>query len=370
MSISKAERLLDLVIALLNAPRYRSATWIRERVAGYDGAPSHEAFSRMFERDKQELRDMGIPIETQPSGDGYRIRAGEFALPPMSFTPAESAALAVASRLWETTVLAEAGSAAMRKLRDAADGPAPDGPAGGASGPSGAGLKARLRTSEPAFPDLFAAIRARRAVQFDYRTAAGTHSQTRSLQPWGMVNFRGAWYVVGLDTVRDAPRTFRLSRITGGVTAVGRAGAVTVPPGVRLKDQVMANAGRPESRSALLRVRPGRAAGIRRGGSVVQHAAGPDGYDQVQVPMAALWDTARHVAGHGPDVIVVDPPDLRAAVVDLLRGVAGTASAAGPAAGAQSGTAAAGPAAGAQSGTAAGQSGTAAAGGTGSAGSR
>src|SRR5699024_11833927 len=114
--IAKAERLLDLVIALLNSRYYRSAGWIRQRVAGYDDAPSDEAFSRMFERDKQELRDMGIPIQTQGSGDGYRIQPGEFALPEMSFSAAESAALAVASRLWETTVLGEAGSAAIRKL--------------------------------------------------------------------------------------------------------------------------------------------------------------------------------------------------------------------------------------------------------------
>ena len=337
MPTSKAERLFDLVIALLNTRYYRSASWIRERVAGYDDAASDEAFSRMFERDKQELRDLGIPIETEPSGDGYRIRPGEFALPEMSFTAAESAALAVASRLWDTTVLGEAGSAAIRKLRDAGDlqdGPtaldgsaAPDGD--GADGRAGAaarplaGVQARLRTAEPAFADLFAAIRSRRAVTFDYRTAAAAVPERRSLEPWGLVSYRGSWYVVGMDTVRDAPRTFRLSRITGAVKAVGRSGAVTVPKDVRLKDRVVANAGPAEQRSALLKVRAGRAAGVRRGSHLLAAASGPDDFDQLQVPMPTVWDTARRVAGYGPDVLVIDPPELRDAVLGLLRGTVG-----------------------------------------------
>jgi predicted DNA-binding transcriptional regulator YafY len=328
---SKAERLLDLVIALVNARYFRTAAWIRDNVAGYGDAVSDESFSRMFERDKQELRDMGVPIETQGGGDGYRIRPGDFQLPPMAFTPAEAAALAVASRLWETTLLGEAGSAAMRKLRDAAEPAGAPPRADGGDHPPGAepdrpvaGLQARVRTSEPAFGDLFAAIRSRRAVQFDYRTASAATPETRSLEPWGMVSYHGAWYVVGQDTVRDAPRTFRLSRITGPVKAVGRAGAVTVPADIDLKERVVSSAEPAETRFALLKVRAGRGAGVRRGGTVLQPAAHPDGFDQVQVPMPSLWDAARRVAAQGPDAVVVDPPDLRDAVVGLLRGAATT----------------------------------------------
>ena len=59
MATAKAERLLNLVIALVNSPRYRSALWIRDKVAGYSDAPNDEAFFRTFERDKQELRELG-----------------------------------------------------------------------------------------------------------------------------------------------------------------------------------------------------------------------------------------------------------------------------------------------------------------------
>jgi len=134
--------------------------------------------------------------------------------------------------------------------------------------------------------------------------------------------------VVGMDTVRDAPRTFRLSRITGAVKAVGRSGAVTVPKDVRLKDRVVASAGPAEQRSALLKVRTGRAAGLRRGSRLLAAAAGPDDFDQLQVPMPTVWDTARRVAGYGPDALVIDPPELRDAVVGLLRRTVGTDGAA------------------------------------------
>ena len=120
MATAKAERLLNLVIALVNSPRYRTALWIRDKVAGYSDAPNDEAFFRTFERDKQELRELGIPVQTPTTGeDGYRIPPVDFALPPLSFTPAEAAALALAGRLWETTALATAGSGALRKIRDA-----------------------------------------------------------------------------------------------------------------------------------------------------------------------------------------------------------------------------------------------------------
>jgi predicted DNA-binding transcriptional regulator YafY len=331
--VSKAERLLDLVIALLNSRYYRTAAWIRDHVAGYRDAPGgpagDAAFARMFERDKQELRDLGIPIETDAAGDGYRIRPADFALPPLTLTPAEAAALAVASRLWETTVLADAGSAALRKVRDAAEsatGSADGADSDGAYDPDSPlqRLQARLRTSEPSFGDLYQAIRARRGVQFYYRGVADTHSEPRSVEPWGMVNYRGVWYMVGHDTDRNAPRTFRLSRISGAVTVVGRSGAVAVPPGIDLRQFVAAHADSSSSSAALVRIRVGTAAGLRRGAQVL-HAAGPggyDGYDEVRIPCASLSDTARRIAGHGADVLVIDPPELREAVRSLLTGAA------------------------------------------------
>lgn len=329
---SKAERLMDLVIALVNTPRYRTAAWVREHVAGYNEPiiragkptvpPSDEAFSRMFERDKQELRDMGIPIDVEPGGDGYRIEPGRFALPPIALSPAESAALAVASRLWETTALGEAGGAAARKIRDAAG--LPDGAADdGAHSAWTHAVQARLRTPEPSFADLLGAVRARRCVEFDYRGVADLTSRTRSVEPWGLVNVRGSWYLVGRDTDRDAQRTFRLSRITGGAQVQGRPDAFVVPPDLDLKAAVVADHGADQAagEKALLRIRVGAAPGLRRI-ATDSSPSSTDGYDDVTVPMPSLTDLARRVAAHGADVVVIDPVDLRGAVIALLTAAA------------------------------------------------
>ena len=70
MSRRKTERLLSLVVCLLSTRRYLTAEQIRQAVAVYREQP--EAFKRMFERDKEELRELGIPLETGRSADGRR----------------------------------------------------------------------------------------------------------------------------------------------------------------------------------------------------------------------------------------------------------------------------------------------------------
>ena len=335
MATAKAERLLNLVMALVNSPRYRSALWIRDKVAGYSDAPNDEAFFRTFERDKQELRELGIPVQTPSNGeDGYRIPPVDFALPAMTFTAAEAAALALAGRLWETTALATAGSGALRKIRDAAAGDVTVGSPGAAvpanissvHGPdvpeiaAATLLQPRVRTGDPAFEPLYAAVRARREVSFDYRKDPAGAAESRQLQPWGLVSFRGRWYVVGHDVKRGERRTFRLSRISGPVKNVGRAGAVHPPEGVDLLAEVAASVERPPDRTATVRIMSGRAAGLRRTAMTEQDSGDAPGWDRVTLPLGSLWDTARRIAGHGPDVVVEEPADLVDATVHLLAG--------------------------------------------------
>ncbi len=335
MATAKAERLLNLVIALVNSPRYRTAAWIRDKVAGYADAPTDEAFFRTFERDKQELRELGIPVQTPSDGsDGYRIPPMEFALPEMSFSPAEAAALALAGRLWATTALERAGSGALRKIRDAQDtaGGATDGRPHDERDDSGAVilLQPRVRTADPAFAPLLAAVRSRRVVTFDYRKDPTDAPEPRSLRPWGLVSYHGRWYVVGHDEGRGERRTFRVSRIAGPVRAVGPAGAVNPPDGIDLLAEVAASVQPVVDRTATLRVRAGMAAGLRRSAlTSVPSEDGPD-WDRVTVPLGSLWDTARRIAGNGPDVVVEQPPDLRDAVIRLLTGAARAAAGARP----------------------------------------
>src|SRR3954464_9032583 len=113
---------MNLVIALLPTRGYLTAERIRATVSGYGDSPSDEAFSRMFERDKNELRDLGIPLETgkissfDPT-EGYRINRDAYALPDIALTNDEAAAIAVAAQLWESPELVTAAQGAILKLR-------------------------------------------------------------------------------------------------------------------------------------------------------------------------------------------------------------------------------------------------------------
>src|ERR1700724_4540599 len=124
VGISKIERLMNLVIALLSTRTYIPAERIRRVVAGYADCPTDEAFSRMFERDKNELRDLGIPLETGrvsrlDATEGYRIKRDAYALPDIELSADEAAAVAVAVQLWESPALITATQGALLRVRAA-----------------------------------------------------------------------------------------------------------------------------------------------------------------------------------------------------------------------------------------------------------
>ena len=148
VAVSKVERLMNLVIALLSTRGYITAEKIRSSVAGYADSASDEAFSRMFERDKNELRDLGIPLETGRVSsfdpvEGYRINRDAYALPAVELTADEAAAVAVATQLWESPELITATQGALLKLRAAGVDVDPDAPVAIAS-PAGSAGTARV----------------------------------------------------------------------------------------------------------------------------------------------------------------------------------------------------------------------------------
>src|ERR1700730_9785193 len=208
---------MNLVIALLSTRSFITADRIRETVYRYSDSATDEAFSRMFERDKNELRDLGIPLETgrvsqSDPTEGYRINHDAYALPPVELTADEAAAVAVATPLWESPELITATQGALLKLRAAGVDVDPDAPVEIAS-PAGV---PGLRGSEAVLGILLSAIDSGQAVQFPHRSSRTEPYTTRTVEPWGVVTEKGRWYLVGHDRDRDATRTFRLSRIGGG----------------------------------------------------------------------------------------------------------------------------------------------------------
>ncbi len=314
MAAKKTERLLNLVLCLLHTRRYLSVQQIRESVPGYEQG-SEESFRRMFERDKEELRELGIPLETGSDSHahddepGYRIARRDYELPPITLEPDEAAALGLAARLWQSAPQAAAVGSALLKLQ-----------AAGIELVETAGaLQPRVAASEPAFDACWRAVRDRQVIGFDYRRPGGPAPEQRLVEPWGVVSWHSRWYLVGHDRVRAAERVFRLSRIEGEVRTEGPAGAV-VAPDVDLRATVAMLAGNEPRGTAAVRLRVGTGWELRREATAV--APEDDGWDVVEVGFSDPERFADRVTGFGADAVVLSPPEARAAVVRRLSALA------------------------------------------------
>jgi proteasome accessory factor B len=325
---------MNLVIALLSTRTFITAERIRDTVSGYSESPSDEAFSRMFERDKNELRDLGIPLETgrvsslDPT-EGYKINQDAYALAPVELTADEAAAVAVAAQLWESPEMVTVTQSALLKLRAA--GVDVDVPESGVAIATTASLPG-LRGSENVLRTLLAAIDAGQAVRFKHRSSRSEPYTDRTVEPWGVVTYRGRWYLVGHDRTRDATRTFRLSRIDADVDATGQKGEVHRPDGVDLRQIVhQAVADLPPSAQARVWVADGRGTALRRQAgqngmiTTTLNLGGRRG-DEIALDIGRQDRLAREIASYGPDAIVLEPESLREDVMARLRAQAGEGS--------------------------------------------
>ncbi|NMR21522.1 YafY family protein [Cellulomonas fimi] len=335
--IQPAERLLNLVIALVNTAGRMTKEQIRSTVAGYSDATSDDAFERMFERDKDALRDLGIPILTVAGGGhsddvGYRVDQEAYALPPVELTAAELGVLSLAVQFWQDKSLRTDATRALTKLRGLANAPA--------GTDLVAGLAPRVRAAGDAFGPLLDAVQARQAVMFTYRAASTGDVRDRTVEPWRLLARGGGWYVVGRDRDRDAPRSFRLSRIQGRVRTVGDLGSYEIPADLDAA-AVVGDRHREPVRVATLALRPERASALRSRAVPADDTAPSDAAalsdvdlgdprharalvdrDVVRVPFTGTADLADEIAGYADAVVVLEPSDLRDAVLRRLRAAA------------------------------------------------
>jgi proteasome accessory factor B len=317
----KSERLLNLVILLLVARNYTTKEQIRALMEPYR-VSTDEAFDRMFERDKDDLRALGIPLETGfvdkffEDEQGYRIKRDAFELPSIDFAAEEVAVLGLAARVWRHAGLAAATSDALVKLKAAGlsfDREQLD------------QVQPTLAAEEPSFEAMWQATVHRTPVRFDYRRAGQRDASTRHLEPWGVVTAQGRWYVAGLDTDRGEPRMFRLSRIVSELTPTGNAGSFMVPEGTDLRALSQTLTPLQPDRTAVVLARAGAANGLRgRAEVLATDVTGPDGsgsWDRLEVPYGSGSDFTGELLGYADAVIVESPPELRASVRDRLAGL-------------------------------------------------
>lgn len=294
-SVSRTERLLNLVIALLSTRAPLSRATIQAKVAGYDSDASVAAFERMFERDKEELRAMGVPIRTITDAhgevQGYVVDADEYATADLNLTADEIAVLNLAAQLWDNAVLESAALTAVRKLESTIDEEA-------ASPPNTFGV---LTARDAALLPLLRAVRDGRVVRFDYRKPHQEQADKRTVEPWAVHSKDGRWYLAGWDVDRSEERVFRVSRITGTVQVTAlevttRARGQSDDWQAEIDDDITAQITIPDGVGAELRRLP--------------HASSTDGTtftvtEGRQQLLTLLWRA-------DPSVSILEPEDLNA----------------------------------------------------------
>lgn len=309
------ERLVNLVVALVATEQGLTKDTILRSVSGYreqsDAGASKDALEKMFERDKENLRRLGVPIET--IGDWadpddlrearYRIPTAEYELPEdIAFTPAELALLNLAGGVWSEGSMSADARSGLRKIR--ALGISVDEPI--------IGYSPRISLREPAFAPLQQAIESGRIVTFSYLKPGEDAPRTRRVQPLALVEYEGRWHVFGNDLGVGAERTFLLTRIVEGVTITRE----TFDPALRdgAGDRALAGLAEVAARNiALLEVNPGTEAALRLSRRAETAEQG------IRVPYVDAHVFADELASYGPEVRVVGPDDLRDQVIARLR---------------------------------------------------
>jgi predicted DNA-binding transcriptional regulator YafY len=286
------ERVLNLLIYLLESPNPVTADDVRRTVLGYDGQ-TDEAFHRMFERDKDVLRKLGVPLNRQALDAwevdyGYTVDPDEYAVPDPGLSEEERVALSVAARMVRLGG-SYAGLDALLKL-------------GGIERSVGIEpLGADLGAEADVLGSLFGAITERRAVKFDYRASG------RRLHPYGIAHRRGHWYLVGAGT--EGERIYRVDRIEK-LTVSEKTGTFAKPKGFDVRSLMD---GQPWEAGSDPEVE----ATIRFDSEVAWWAARTLGLDRPEAELVATVPVANRdalvgwVLSFGDAAEVLDPPEIR-----------------------------------------------------------
>lgn len=314
MASRKNERLINLTIALLATKRYLTKSEIFRTIEGYEG--SVESKERMFERDKDDLRRIGIIIDVRgvdpgfEDEPGYRIHPEAYSLNLGELNGAEVALLSLAAEAWRGAALGESAQSALVKLRSlgiASDFDAlPN-------------LSPKLNVTSANFVPLTRAIADRIAVTFGYLSAQ-MQEETRTTNPYGLGSRQGHWYLVAFDKDRMDIRTFRLDRIIGNVELVSKKASFDTDPNfdvLAFLDSTLFA----KREFAKVSIRTGRGHALRNDALVI---SSDEEFDLCEVSYA---DEARFIDSilwHGDDAIVHSPTHVREKIVSRLQSLATT----------------------------------------------
>ena len=305
----KSERLVNLTIALLATGRWITKSEIYENIEGYSGEP--DAKERMFERDKEELRNLGIDIEVgtfDPLFEdevGYRIRPENYRIQISELTPQQLALISSATQSWRGAILDSKASAGLTKLKAL----------GIESDVDGIPINPhQVRNSDTNLAKVIDALALRKTISFDYRASDNT-DENRALEPYGVGTKNGFWYVAGNDLERRAVRLFRLDRVVSEVKEQGRGASYEIPEDFSMHDQLQS---RTRKHVAQLLVRKGKADRLRKHASVQESQ---DEWDSVKYQYSDMKDLIRDLLWHRDDVKVIGPTEVKESLMASLHSV-------------------------------------------------
>jgi proteasome accessory factor B len=309
VSDRKTERLINLTLALLATKRYLKKSEILTNVQGYEG--SQDAKERMFERDKDDLRSLGIEIEV---GDldiffedepGYRIPQKTYELNVPNLTGRELALLSVASNFWNDSILAPNAQSGIRKLQSL-----------GIPASLDFEFKMKYRFENPSelLEEISKAILQKSRISFTYDSAS---LKTRHLEPYRIVFWNSYWYLIGMDIDRDAIRLFKLSRFQGSVEISKKKNEFNIPTDFDVSQHL------PKQdveiiRRAVVDIRKDSGALFRRRGK--QTAEGVE-FDTYEIDYENERAFLREILWHGENIRLVEPQALKEQLLILIDGI-------------------------------------------------
>lgn len=342
---AKIQRWIDLLSALLGHHMPVTFDELAKDVPAYladgsvmNGQPS-DTVKRMFERDKLELRELGVPIESvgEEGSDesAYRLRTKEFYLPylgvvsergiqhptkadkfgfrslaSLAFEPDELQVIVEGARrareLGDATLAADALSA-IRKL-------AFDLPLGATDGPGDTAVVAPAAAPDPKILGVLGdALFRRKRVIFEYRTMGSDQVATRSVEPYGLFFVTGHWYLAARDLEKDGLRNFRVSRIGAVKVNTARAGTsdYEIPQSFNLREHARSRQaweiGDGDSFDTIVALR-GSSGAAMAAAALGRTVPDDDALRQFTVRRADSF--ARWLLAFGGELVPVSPPEI------------------------------------------------------------
>jgi proteasome accessory factor B len=306
----KTERLVNLTIALLATKRYLTKSEIFRTVDGYEG--NEDSKERMFERDKDDLRNLGIEIEVgsfDPLFEdeaGYRIKPESYQFQLGEVNAEEITLLSLAAEAWRGASLGSSALTALNKLH-----------AIGIESDTELllGLAPAFVMEDENLEIAISAITSRTALSFTYLNEE-LEPQSRALEPFAVTSRYGHWYILGRDLDRDALRIFRLDRISGVLKVQGRPGSYEIPKDIDVSGAFSSST---DVRTAQIFMRDGRGLNLRNRANPVVDNETPIGWQKFEINYRDHQRFVEEVLWYGDDVVVETPRELRDEIIGHLK---------------------------------------------------